>query len=183
MKTNVYENDNQDEAEDQHPHASVVTPDENVPPSRCADKQHKADQCIKNYVIVAIGLGVLPSALVNTASVIALEVKMIGDLAKIYNFPVPTKLVVYKMLISLAGSLGAVYLTVKFRVAFKGIPLLGHAVYVGTMSVAGGAAMYAVGKIFQEHYESGGTFLSSDNSLLKKFFKEKFDGNYSHPLK
>ena len=106
-----------------------------------------------------MGLGFFPSAMVNTVAVVALEVKMIGDLARIYDFPVPKKLVMYKMLISLISSLGAVYLTVKSRVLFKGVPLLGHAVYVGTMSVAGGAAMYAVGKIFQEHYASGGTFL------------------------
>ncbi|MBU0485471.1 MAG: YcjF family protein [Proteobacteria bacterium] len=138
-------------------------------------ERREADNCIKNYVILAMGAGLLPSALVNVVVVTALEVKMIGSLAQVYEFPVPKKLMLYKILISLIGSLGSVYVSVNSRLAFKGVPLLGHAVYVGMMSVSGAAAMYAVGKIFQHHYESGGTFLSSDNSLLRAYFKEKYE--------
>jgi uncharacterized protein (DUF697 family) len=138
-------------------------------------KRRDADLCIKNYVILAMGAGLLPSALVNVVVVTGLEVKMIGSLAEVYEFPVPKKLILYKVLISLIGSLGSVYVSIRSRLALKGVPLLGHAVYVGMMSIAGAAAMYAVGKIFQKHYESGGTFLSSENSILRSYFKEKYE--------
>lgn len=136
--------------------------------------RREADVCIKNYVILAMGAGLLPSATVNVVVVTALEVKMIGSLARVYEFPVPKKLVLYKVLISLIGSLGSVYVSVKSRYALKGVPLIGYALHVGMMSIAGAAAMYAVGKIFQKHYESGGTFLSSDNSILRDYFKKKY---------
>ena len=58
--------------------------------------------------------------------------------------------------------------------ALKSVPLIGHAVYIGMMSVTGGAAMYVVGKIFQTHFESGGTFLSSENSVLRNYFQQKY---------
>jgi uncharacterized protein (DUF697 family) len=144
-------------------------------PEVLAKKQREADNCIKKYVILAMGTGLLPSAMVNVVVVTALEVKMIGSLALVYEFPVPKKLVLYKILISLIGSLGSVYVSIKSRLAFKGVPLFGHAIYVGMMSISGGAAMYAIGKIFQNHYESGGTFLSSNNSILKAYFKEKYE--------
>jgi hypothetical protein len=135
----------------------------------------KADNIIKDYVILAMGTGLIPSALIDVVGITALEVKMIGDLAKVYAFPVPRRLVRYKILISLIGSLGPVYLSIRMHSALKSVPLIGHAVYVGMLSVTGGAAMYAVGKAFQRHYESGGTFLSSRNSVLRKFFRNKYD--------
>lgn len=135
----------------------------------------KADNIIKNYVILAMGTGLIPSAVIDVVGITALEVKMIGDLAKVYEFPVPQRLVRYKILISLIGSLGPVYLSVRMHSALKSVPLIGHAVYVGMLSITGGAAMYAVGKAFQRHYETGGTFLSSSNAVLRKFFREKYD--------
>ncbi len=137
-------------------------------------KKLLADNTIKNYVILAMGTGLIPSALVDIVAITALEVKMIGDLARVYDFPVPHRLVRYKVLISLIGSIGPVYLSVKMHSALKSVPLIGHAVYVGMLSITGGAAMYAVGKVFQKHYESGGTFLSSENSVLKNYFQEKY---------
>lgn len=134
-----------------------------------------ADNVIKNYVIMAMGTGLIPSAAVDVIGITALEVKMIGDLARVYEFPVPSRLVCYKILISLIGSIGPVYLSARMHAVLKSVPLIGHAVYVGLLSVTGGAAMYAVGKTFQKHYESGGTFLSSENSVLKRFFKAKYE--------
>lgn len=133
-----------------------------------------ADNTIKNYIIMAMGAGLIPSALVDIVVITALEVKMIGDLARVYDFPIPHQLVRYKILISLIGSIGPVYLSVKMHAALKSVPLIGHAVYVGMLSITGGAAMYAVGKIFQRHYESGGIFLSSENSVLRNYFREKY---------
>ena len=138
------------------------------------DKRLKADNIIKNYVILAMSAGLIPSALIDIVAITALEVKMIGDLAMAYDFPVPYRLVCYKILISLIGSIGPVYLTIKMHAALKSVPLIGHAVYVGMMSITGGAAIYAVGKIFQMHFESGGTFLSSENSVLRNYFQQKY---------
>ncbi|HLA35391.1 MAG TPA: DUF697 domain-containing protein [Rhodocyclaceae bacterium] len=152
---------------------AVVEPESESGAARKRRRALEADICIKNHVIAAMGLGLIPSVLVDIVGVTGVEVKMIRDLAVIYRFPVPTKLVAYKVLISLIGSIGPLYFAAKMHSAMKGVPLLGHAVYVGFLSLSSGVAVYAVGKIFQEHYESGGTFLSSDNSVLRKFFKEK----------
>jgi uncharacterized protein (DUF697 family) len=134
----------------------------------------RAENCIKNHVIAAMGIGLFPSALVDMVGVTGIEVKMIRDLANVYSFAVPKKLVAYKVLISLIGSIGPVYVSTRMHAALKGVPLVGHAVYVGILSLTGGAAVYAVGKIFQKHFESGGTFLSKDNKYIRDYFKEKY---------
>ena len=133
----------------------------------------KADSIIKSHVIMAMAAGLVPSPLVDMVAVTVIEVNMIAELAQLYRFPVPNKLVSYKVLISLAGGIGTVYLSAKFTYLIKTMPLVGHAIYLGALSLSGGISVYAVGKIFQKHFESGGTFLSSDNAVLRDYFKQK----------
>jgi uncharacterized protein (DUF697 family) len=133
----------------------------------------KADNIIKNHIIGAMGAGLVPFPLVDMVAVALIEVNMIAELAAAYSFPVPQRLVIYKLLISLAGGIGPAYLSIHFQNAVKVLPLVGHAIYVGALSLSGGISVYAVGKIFQKHFESGGTFLSSKNTVLKQFFAEK----------
>jgi uncharacterized protein (DUF697 family) len=162
--------DNPKTVMDNEPHLSPHTGNAAI----SGDKRLKADNIIKNYVILAMSAGLIPSVLIDIVAITALEVKMIGDMARVYDFSIPHRLVCYKILISLIGSIGPVYLTIKMHSALKSVPLIGHAVYIGMMSVTGGAAMYAVGKIFQTHFESGGTFLSSENSVLRNYFQQKY---------
>jgi uncharacterized protein (DUF697 family) len=133
----------------------------------------KADNIIKNHIIGAMGAGLVPFPVVDMVAVALIEVNMIAELAAAYNFPVPRRLVVYKLLISLAGGIGPAYLSIHFQNVVKVLPLVGHAIYVGALSLSGGISVYAVGKIFQKHFESGGTFLSSKNTVLRQYFAEK----------
>lgn len=135
----------------------------------------RADLCIKNHVIAAMGVGLVPSFLVELAGVTGIEVKMIRDLARIYAFPVPSKLIAYKVLISLVASIAPLYLAARMQSAVKGLPVVGHAAYVGFLSASSGAAVYAVGKIFQKHYESGGTFLGSGKPALNSYYKQQLE--------
>lgn len=134
----------------------------------------KANNCIKNHVIAAMGVGLVPSFWFEAIGVTGIEVKLIRDLAKIYDFPIPGELVAYKILISVIFTIAPFYLASKMKSAVKGVPLLGHITYITFLSASSGVAVYAVGKIFQEHYESGGSFISQNNRYLKKFFKEKY---------
>ena len=143
--------------------------DQNTAPPAPSD----ADKIIRNHVLVAMGAGLVPSPVLDIVAVTLIEVDMITRLAKAYAFPVPHRLVTYKVLISLAGGIGPAYLGVRLQGLIKGLPLIGHALYVGTLSIFGGASVYAVGKLFQKHFESGGTFLSGENAIIKRYFEEK----------
>ncbi len=92
----------------------------------------QAENCIKKHVIAAMGIGLIPSAALDVVGITYIEVRMIGKLADIFNFPFPRKLVALKVLISLIGSIGPVYLSRKLHSSLKGVPLLGYAVNDGT---------------------------------------------------
>ena len=135
-----------------------------------------AEKIIQGHVIAAMAAAVVPlPVLVDIVAVTALEVHMITKLARVYEFPVPNKLVASKALVSLAGGIGPAYISVKFEHLVKSVPVAGYAAYVAVLSISNGASVYAVGKIFQKHFESGGTFLSSGNSVLRRYYKEHFN--------
>jgi hypothetical protein len=50
----------------------------------------------------------------------------------------------------------------------------GFAAYAVLMGGSAGVSVYAVGKLFQKHYESGGTFLSSSSDVVKAYFKNRY---------
>ena len=77
------------------------------------------------------------------------------------------------MLIAIAAGLGPVYFSAKYHHVLKVVPVVGYAIYAAALSLSGGISVYAVGKLFQMHFESGGTFLSSNNAILRDFFKSK----------
>jgi uncharacterized protein (DUF697 family) len=133
----------------------------------------KADNIIKKHIIGAMAVGLVPFPIVDMVSVAMIEVNMITELAAAYDFPFPGRLIGYKLLISLAGAVGPVILSLEFKNVVRGLPLVGYAIFVGAISLSSGFSVYAVGKIFQKHFESGGTFLSSNNIVLRNFFAEK----------
>jgi uncharacterized protein (DUF697 family) len=54
------------------------------------------------------------------------------------------------------------------------IPVVGQTAGGMTMLATGGACTYALGKVFVQHFESGGTFLDFDPEKVKAYFAEKF---------
>jgi uncharacterized protein (DUF697 family) len=131
------------------------------------------DAIVRRYTLIAAGIGIIPSPTVNSVGIAVMELAMIDELAKNYLYPFPTKLAATKAFISLVGSLGPVYLALKSKSAISAVPLVGHLISSTIYSITGAISVYAVGKIFQMHFESGGTLLSKENSLLRKIFKRE----------
>lgn len=147
-------------------------PDEET--SEFLQRRLKADACIRTHVIAALGFGLIPSAVADIVLVSGVEIKMIRDLAGLYGRSVPHRLVAGKLLLSLIGGVGVIYFSNKMEAVLKGLPLFGHALYYGAFSITGGAAIYAVGRTFQKHYESGETFLESGDDVVRAYFTSKF---------
>lgn len=145
-----------------------------------AARRLKADVCIKNHVIVAMGVALVPSFFIEISGVTGIEVSLIMDLATLYAFPIPNRLIAYKVLLSLVISLGPIYLAIRLRSGIKMVPVAGHAAYFGFMSLNNAAAVYAIGKIFQAHFESGGQLLSKDNALLRRLFRQNYEEGKRH---
>lgn len=138
------------------------------------NRRLRADVCIKNHVIAAMGIALVPSFFIEVSGVTGIEVSLIMDLAQLHDFPIPNRLIAYKVLLSLVISLGPIYLAVRLGTGIKMVPLAGHAAYFGLMSLNNAAAVYAIGKIFQAHFESGGQLLSKENAVLRRLFQQNY---------
>jgi len=148
---------------------------DNYLPLQDESYKKQADQLINRYVFIAVGCGLIPAPFVDAVSVAGLELIMISDLAKIYESPFPTKLAVLKAFISLVGSIGPIYVVTHARPPIKILPVVGYISAATTYSIVNGVSVFAVGKVFQYHFESGGNLISFDNEILRKIFVDEYE--------
>ena len=135
----------------------------------------QADACIRRHVLAAMGFGLFPSAIVDVVALTAVEVQLIRGLARVYNVPVPQRLVAYKILLSVASGLGVAYFSAKMSAAARSLPLVGQVLYLSAFSLLSGAVVYAVGKVIQEQFESNGALLDMKSGKMRELFKAKLE--------
>ena len=139
-----------------------------------------ADAIIRRNMYWSMGAGVLPPVLIDTAALIAVQVKMLRELAILHDVPFKPEIVkslVGSLLSGVAATgvgMGAVSSGLIRGIAY-GIPLIGPLVGLATMPAFYAAFTYATGKVFQQHFASGGTFLTFDPKAVEAFFKQKFE--------
>lgn len=129
-----------------------------------------SDKIIRHHMYWALGAGVVPLIWFDLAALIAIQLKMLHELAKKYNVEFQKK-AVKSIVVSLLGA-GAAGLLKRSGLTYflKSIPIVG-VVGAFSMSIYSGGVTYAVGKLFDHHFKTGGTFLDVDLAL----FKENFD--------
>jgi len=130
---------------------------------------------IKQHVAMALGGGLIPVPYADMAAVTAVQIKMLHALAKMYD--VPFKETRAKVVTaSLFGSAIPRYLGYSSIGSFlKMIPLVGTFSGSIVMSTFSGASTYALGRVFSEHFASGGNFLDIDPQKVSAFFKEAYE--------
>lgn len=131
------------------------------------------DKLIYNHVLGAMGIGLIPLPLVDIAALTALQVRLVSKLSHLYNLKF-TEDKVKNIIGALIGSVVPASLAMPVASIAKFIPLIGQTVSVLAMSATGGACTYALGKVFVQHFESGGTFLDFDPASVKAHFAELY---------
>lgn len=132
----------------------------------------KANNLVKNYVITSMGLGLVPLPAFDLVALFGVQVKMVHGLAQDYEVPFKqeaVKSVVMSVLsgaIGVAGVMGIASLT-------KSFPVVGSLAGGATISVLSGAATYAMGRVFIQHFEQGGTLLNCDVKKMREHFKRE----------
>ena len=132
------------------------------------------DTIIKHNLLWSMGAGLIPVPIVDVAAVAAVQLKMLKELAAHYEVPFSEHR--GKSIISaLVGGVAAC--TLAFGTAgsiLKVIPVVGTAAGMAAMPIFAGATTYAVGKVFVQHFASGGTFLDFDPEKVRAYFQEMF---------
>jgi uncharacterized protein (DUF697 family) len=143
-----------------------------------------ANKIVSRYALWAAGGGLIPVPTLDIAAIVAVQIKMVSDLSKLYGVPFSqdrAKTVVGALIGgvlpgALAGSSLAVLGTV-----IKLIPIVGTAVGMAVSSGFAYALTQAVGKIFVMHYETGGSLLNFEPEKVRGHFEAEFKGASATP--
>lgn len=138
------------------------------------DREVQARATVKKYMYWSMGAGLIPIPVVDLAAVTGIQLKMIAELAKQYglSFSHDTGKALLGSLVG--GAVPAAAGPTAISMA-KGLPLIGQAAGAAAMPAVAGASTYAVGKVFIQHFESGGTFLDFDPEAVRQHYAQEFE--------
>jgi len=130
---------------------------------------------VKRHMVIAGGAGLVPFPVWDIAGITAVQFKMLKDMGEVYGQTFKQS-AVKNTLAALIGSIGlpTAALSVLGSVV-KFVPIAGTWAGALTMPVLATGCTYAVGKVFIQHFEAGGTFLNLDPEKTKAYFKQQFE--------
>jgi uncharacterized protein (DUF697 family) len=133
------------------------------------------EDTVKRYMVIAMGSGLIPIPIVDMAALTGVQLQLLSQLAKHYRVEFSGELGRSLIASLLGGTTSVVASTTVFHFLARFIPVSGW--LVGAMSTAlfGGASTYAVGKIFIQHFESGGTFLTFDPDKVRQHYAQELE--------
>ena len=130
----------------------------------------RAEHAVRRAMLLSFGAGFIPMPWVDVAGISAAQLNLVHHLAEIYGIPFREdwgKAVIGAVL----GGVSARWIAESvIGTGAKLVPLVGNVIAYATLPVAAAATTYALGKIFIQHFESGGTFLDFDPSRVRNHF-------------
>lgn len=132
----------------------------------------QAQAIVKNHVIGSMGISLVPIPLVDLVALSGIQIKMLHALARLYRVPFSENLG-KSLIVSLVGGVMPTSTAMTLASLAKAIPGLGTATGMISVSVLGGATTYAIGNVFMQHFESGGTLLDFDPKTMRDYFANK----------
>ena len=138
------------------------------------ENQRKAFRTTKNYMWWSMGAGLIPVPYADWAAVSGVQLKMLADLSKIYGVPFQAN-AGKAAIASLAGFILPHALAFGYLGSLlKAVPVVGVLSGAPAMAVFCGGYAWALGMVFIQHFESGGTFLNFHPEEVKEYFKAQF---------
>jgi uncharacterized protein (DUF697 family) len=144
------------------------------PTSANTDRQARAHSIITKYAAFGFGGGIIPFPMMDIAAVAAVQLKMLADLAELYEVEFVDNWGKSSLSSLVGGSMPHVLAAGTLGSLIKAIPVVGSAVGMASVPLMAAGITYAVGKVFIQHFESGGTFLDFDAVAARTLFREQF---------
>lgn len=165
--------DQESAAADAAADATATTPEVNA---TTAEERHAAaEHLVRNFALGGMAVGLVPIPLLDLAGLVAVQLKMLHGLARLYDIEFHADLG-RSAVASLVG--GVLPTAAAPALAFslsKVIPLSGQLLGAGAQTLLAGAATYAIGKVFIQHFAAGGTFLTFDPEAVRDYFEHQFE--------
>jgi uncharacterized protein (DUF697 family) len=144
-----------------------------IPPASAHDvRKLRCDVTITKHVGAAMGFGFLPLPVIDFVAITGVQMDLVYRLSRIYEVEFSTQ-AVRALIGSLLGA--SIPLQPALISGLKLMPGIGTAAAFVAQPALAGASTYAIGKVFVEHFESGGTLLTFDASKMKAHFEQRMN--------
>lgn len=138
-------------------------------------KQAQASLIVNKYMGWSFGAGFIPVPALDIVTVAGVQLKMVSELAQLYEIPFAENRA-KSLIAALVGGVVPTGLTWGgVGSLVKSIPGIGTVAGIFTLPAIASASTYAVGKVFIQHFESGGTFLDFEPETVKEYFNDQFE--------
>lgn len=174
--------DNEDNVADSNESA----PEEASPtqPSESSSNQEstegEARAIVRNYCVASGAIGFIPVPLVDLAALTAVQLKMVHSLAQVYDIPFKSSWA-KSAIASLVGGSTPLLASRSAASMMKAVPGIGTGLAMITQPALSSACTYAVGKVFIQHFSSGGTFLTFNPAKVREYFSQLFAQKSAEP--
>jgi uncharacterized protein (DUF697 family) len=156
-------------AKSSHPPPSPVS--EPTPAVSISDRSAQARELVNHHLGLSLGAGMIPIPIVDVVAISGIQLKLITDLSRLYEVPF-TRHRAQAIVFSLFAGVGSFSLaTGVVGSLLKTLPGAGSLLGAATLPVTATALTYAVGLVFIEHFETGGTLLDFDTTAAKQKFE------------
>ena len=161
--------------------AAETSASETAPaPAAPASTETRAAEIIRKHVLMSAAAGVIPLNFVDTAALAVVQLRLLKELSELHGVDfrgdigrsaVGTLFATVAPTALAGGLLGSM----AFNMALRSVPVIGTVTRLATQPAFNSAFTYALGKVFQQHFASGGTFLTFQPEKVKTYFREKFE--------
>jgi len=135
------------------------------------NRESQATDIVIRYANWSTVPGFLPTPVIDIALLTGIQLRMLKKLSDHYDVPFSENLV-KSLLMSLIGGIVPTKFGFGYLVyALKAVPVVGNLLSLSYMPAFAWAVTFAVGKVFVQHFESGGTFLSFDPVAAREHFQ------------
>lgn len=140
-----------------------------------ADRKKRAQDLIKYHSYASGAFGLIPVPGADVAAVSAAQLNLIHKLAKLYEVEFAqerTRAIVSALL---GGVMPGALSSSVLGSAVKAVPFVGSVLGMAVMPALSLAATQALGRVFAQHFETGGTLLDFDVEAMREHFRKEYE--------
>ncbi len=140
----------------------------------------RAAEIIRKHVLLSAAAGVIPLNFVDTAALAVVQLRLLKELSELHGIDFRGDIgrsAVGTLFATVAPTAlaGSLLSSAALHVALRSVPVIGTVTRLATQPAFNSAFTYALGRVFQQHFASGGTFLTFQPEKVKTYFREKFE--------
>ena len=138
------------------------------------NRTEHAKKLVDRFAMWAGAAGLIPVPVVDLVAVGALQLQMLRRLSQIYDVPFAENRG-KSLITALAGAAIPASSGLGVAEMLKAIPVIGTAIATLITPTLSAALTYAIGRVFIQHFESGGTLLDFNPPDYREFLKNQKD--------